>query len=60
MMRHLTVHRFLQLGLVGVGTRVGHAEDPPAGVRQVGLELVLERLPPEGLSSWGHGDKGKT
>lgn len=44
--------RSLQLGLVGVGPRVGHAEDSPAGVRQVGPKLILERFSPEGFASW--------
>lgn len=35
-----------QLRLVGVGSRVGHAEHPTARVREVGPELVSEGLPP--------------
>ena len=38
-----------QLRLVGVRSGVGHAEDAPALVAEELLELVLERLPPEGL-----------
>lgn len=43
---------FLQLGLVCVWTRVCHAENPPAGMGQVGPKLIPERLSPEGLPSW--------
>lgn len=41
----------LQLGLVGVWTRVCHTENPPASMGQVGPKLILERFSPEGLSS---------
>lgn len=41
----------LQLGLVGVWTGVCHAEHPPAGMGEVGPELILEGFSPEGLSS---------
>lgn len=40
---------FLQLRFVGVGARVGHAQNPPARMRQVGSELVFERFSPERL-----------
>lgn len=35
-----------QLRLVGVGSRVGHAEHPTACVGKVGAELILKRLAP--------------
>ena len=40
-----------QLGFVGVGSGVGHAQHTPARVGQVGAELILEGLPPKGLAS---------
>ncbi len=42
---------FLQLGLVGVWTRVCHAENPPARVGQVWPKLIPERFPPEWFPS---------
>lgn len=48
---------FLQLGLVGVWTRVCHAENAPAGVGQVGPKLILERSSPEGFPSWKKGSE---
>ena len=36
---------YIQLGCVGVGTLVRHAEDPASFMRQAALELILKRLP---------------
>lgn len=41
----------LQLGSVGVWTRVCHGEDAPALMNQIRLELVLERFAPNGLAT---------
>lgn len=46
----------LQLGLVGVGTGVRHAENSSARVRQVWPKLILEWFSPEGFSSCRDGE----
>lgn len=47
----------LQLRLVGVWPRVGHAENPPASMGQVGPKLILEGFSPEGFSSCNYRNK---
>ena len=42
----------VELALVGVGAAVGHGHHPAARVAVLGLELVLETLPPDAVPSF--------